>query len=143
MKLGIGLFIASILISVVLLNPKIKKMTMGLFLNTQKQVLSQLEMKHQGTTYKILKVENLKGLAVEIYKIDESGGMLLDTQQLTDKKDAFYKFGDRKHNLFLKDINEDGQTEIILPTLDKNMKARLNVFHFDSENERLVKVTKH
>ena len=143
MKYGISLFLLSILISVFLLNPKIKQKTMSFLLNTQKEVLSQLEMEVDGTSYKVLKIQNIKGLAVEIYKMENNEVFLLDTKQLTDKKDAFYKFGKAKHNLFLKDINGDGIAEIVLPSLDKNMKARLNVYTFDSENEQLAKVTQH
>lgn len=143
MKLGFTLFITSLMLSVVLLNPKVKSMTMSLFLNTHKKILSQLEIQNHGQKYKIIKVENVKGLAIEVYKINDDGIILLDFHQLSDKKDAFYRFDKEKHNLFLKDINDDGQTEIILPSLDKNMKARLNIFHFDFENEKLVKVTKH
>ena len=95
MKLGIGLFVISILVSVVLLNPKIKSKTMSIFLNTQKTILSQLEMEENGVKYKIIKVQNIGGLALEVYKITDDGPMFLDSDQLTDKKDAYYKFGDK------------------------------------------------
>ncbi len=143
MKYAVILFVVSILLSLVLLNPAVKQKTMSLFLDTQKQVLSQLEMQSQGRTYKIVKVQNLNGLAVELYKIEEGELIFLDSKELTDKKDAFYKFGDKKHNLFLKDINSDGMPEVILPSLDKNMKARLNVYSFDSVNETLEKQSQH
>lgn len=144
MKLGIGLFILSILVSFVLLNPSIKNKTMGYFLNRNKLILSQLEMQGpNGEIYKVLKVSNRKGLGVEVYKNMDGSPVLLSAVQLTDKKDAFYKFDDKKHNLFLKDINEDGVDDIILPSIDKNMKARLNVFTFDFVNETLTKVTQH
>ncbi len=143
MKLGIALFFISIIVSVILLNPRIKSKTLELFVGTQREVLSQLIMNDSGQEYKILKVKTVDGLIVEIYKISEDHFILLDSQALTDKKDAFYKFGNSKHNLFLKDLNEDGRSEIILPTLDKNMKARLNVFIFDPISEKLEKVTQH
>lgn len=143
MKLGIGLFLLSVIISIVLLNPAIKSRTMSLLLSTQKKILSQMEMTENGTTYKVVKVQNVRGLAIEVYKLTDDGPMLLDFQQLTDKKDAFYKFDDQKHNLFLKDVTDDGVADIILPSIDKNMKARLNIFSFDTVNERLQKVSKH
>lgn len=143
MKYGIGLFLISILASFVLLNPKIKSKTLEIFVGTQREVLSQLIMERSGQEYKILKVKTVEGLLVEVYKVTDDHFLLLDSQSLTDKKDAYYKFGDKKHNLFLKDINEDGQPEIILPSLDKNMKARLNVFLFDPISETLQKVTQH
>lgn len=143
MKFGLGLFLISILASFILLNPSIKSKTLALFVGTQREVLSQLIMEEAGQSYKILKVKTVEGLLIEIYKVADDQFILLDSQTLTDKKDAHYKFGSKKHNLFLKDINNDGQSEIILPSLDKNMKARLNVFHFDPISEKLQKVTPH
>lgn len=143
MKYGISLFVLSIVISFVLLNPAVKTKTMGLFLDTQREVLSKMDFQQQGTTYQVAKIQNKQGLAVELYKTDGQELVFLDRQQLTDKKDAYYKFDETKHNLFLKDINEDGLPEIILPSIDKNMKARLNVFSFDPTNETLKKVSAH
>ncbi len=143
MKYGILLFIISIVLSVILLNPAVKTKTMGWLLNTNKQILSQLEWELNDKTYKVVKVQNLQGLGIELYKIDDGELVFLDSKQLTDKKDAFYKFDDKKHNLFLKDINEDGVVEIILPSLDKNMKARLNIFSLDPINEVLRKQSTH
>lgn len=143
MKYGISLFVLSIVISFVLLNPVVKSKTMSLFLDTQREVLSKMDFQQQGTTYQVAKIQNKQGLAVELYKTDGQELVFLDRQQLTDKKDAYYKFDETKHNLFLKDINEDGLPEIILPSIDKNMKARLNVFSFDPTNETLKKVSAH
>ncbi len=143
MKQAAILFILSIVASVVLLNPTVKKKTMALLLNDQKEVLSQLELVQEGRTFKIIKVQDEKGLGVELYKTEGDSLVFLDSHQLTDKKDAFYKFNESKHNLFAKDINGDGVEELILPSLDKNMKARLNVFRLDLVNERLQKITNH
>jgi hypothetical protein len=143
MKYGMSLFVISVLISIVILSPTVKKKTLQLLMNTDKTVLSQLEMERQGVLYKVIKVQNIKGLAVEVYKVENEMMLFLDAVQLSDKQDAFYKFGDKKYNLFLKDLNDDGEEEIILPSLDKNMKARLNVFSFDSISEVLRKQTAH
>lgn len=138
-----GLFIASLLTSFIILSPKIREKLIFSILQTDREVLSQLEIKHNEQAYKILKVWSPLGLVVELYKQSTEGFLLLDTHVLKDKKDAHYKFDDGRHNLFLKDINSDGTPEIILPSIDRNMKARLNVFMFDSENEKLLKVTQH
>ena len=143
MKYGIVLFILSIVLSVVLLSPSVKTHTMAWLLNTHKEILSQLEMEADGRVYKIVKIQNLEGLAVELYRFKDGEMVFLDSKQLTDKKDAFYKFNEEKHNLFLKDVNEDGTPEIILPSLDKNMRARLNIFTLDLTNEVLRKVSEH
>jgi hypothetical protein len=129
--------------SAILLNPNVKSRTMAWMLGTQKEILSQLEVNHEGRNYKIVKIQNTKGLAVELYRVQDEEMTFLDSQQLTDKKDAFYNFGDGKYNLFMQDINEDGVADIILPSLDKNMRARLNVYSIDWVNEALRKQSQH
>lgn len=145
MKYGIVLFILSIVFSVILLNPSVKKKTMELLLQKDKKVLSQLEVEHEGTRYKIVKVQTVEGLGVEFFKIVDNEVMFLDSHQLTDKKDASYKFGEEKHNLFLKDVSDpqDGTPEVILPSIDKNMRARLNIFHINYIDEKLEKISSH
>jgi hypothetical protein len=143
MKSGILLFILATLISFVILNPKFKQKTFSLFIKSHRIVLSQMDYKTSVANYRIIKLLDAKGLMIEIYRYDQDNMILLDSQTLTDKKDAFYKFGDNKYNLFIKDLNKDGQEEIILPSLDKNLKARLNIFIFDPINEKLEKITQH
>ena len=143
MKFAAVLFCASILGSIILLNSNTRKFLSDMLLPPARTVLSKLEMKRESQTYKILKVSTREALVVELYKKNGDQFDLIDTHKLTDKKDAHYKFKDTQHNLFLKDINNDGSPEIILPSIDQNMKARLNVFMFDPENELLQKVTQH
>ncbi len=144
MKLGTSLFIFSLLLSFVILNPSVRKKTVGLFLDSQREILSHLEFQRDQNLYKVVKVRNLKGLSLELYKKTDDGFILLDSEQLTDKTDAFYKFDEgEQHNLFMKDLSGNGEAEIILPSLDKNMKARLNIFSFDPENEELIKLSQH
>lgn len=143
MKLGLILFCISLLVSGLVLNPKIKAVIFSVFGEGNREILSQLSLDHAGQSYKVLKVKNSGGLAVELYRSDDKETVFLDRKQLTDKKDASYRFDDESHNLFLKDINQDGVAEVILPSVDKNMKARLNVYSIDFENEVLQKQTQH
>ncbi len=143
MKLGFTLFFISIVISFILLNSKVQSKFIHLFFGTGRSVLAQMEMDMEGQKYKVIKVSNTQGLAIEIYRNTDEGPFFIDSKTLTDKKDGFYKFNNKKYNLFLKDINGDGRNEIVTPTVDKNMKGRLNIFFFDPETEQLNKMTKH
>lgn len=116
-------------------------MTVRLFVAHHREVLSQLDLEAEGRRYKLIKVMDSGGLFVEIYRYTDEGTLLVDSKSIPDKKDAYYRFDGNKHNLFLKDINNDGSAEIILPSLDKNMKARLNIFSFDPHSEKLQKIT--
>ena len=133
----------SIVISFTLLNPKVQSGLIKLFFKTERSVLAQMEMDLEGQKYKVIKVSNFQGLAIEIYRQTDEGPFFIDSQPLTDKKDGFYKFENKKYNLFLKDINGDGRNEIVTPTVDKNMRGRLNVFFFDPDTEQLKKITRH
>lgn len=133
----------SIVTSFVLLNPKVRSELTNLFFNRKRVVLAQMEMDFGNQKYKVIKVSGVQGLSIEIYKYTDEGSLLVDSQVLTDKKDGFYKFEDEKYNLFLKDINGDGYSEIVTPTVDKNMRGRLNVFLFDPDTEQLRKVSEH
>lgn len=116
---------------------------MSFFMGSQRVVLSQLDYQVEDSSYKVIKLNTSRGLVVEVYRRDGDELVLVDSKSLADKKDAYYKFGEKKYNLFLKDINDDGQAEVILPSIDKNMKARLNVFRFDQIQEKLQKITQH
>ena len=141
MKLALFLFALSLLVSFTFLTPSVRKSMKNLLIGSDKQVLSQVEMEHQGNQYKIIKVQKPGSLAVELYKKMGEEFLFLDSHLLRDKTDAFYKFQEARYNLFLKDLNGDGQVEIILPSLDQNMAARLNIFHFDPIQEKLVKLS--
>lgn len=143
MKTAALLFFISVLLSFVMLNPSVKKFTMDLLHLSGRDVLSTLEFEKDDKKYKLLKVSGPQGLSVELYRVEEGQILKLDTHYLVDKLDASYRFKDSKHNLLLKDLNKDGEPEIILPSLDKNMKARLNVFAFDPINEKLIKLSQH
>ena len=143
MKLGLVLFLISIATSLILLDEKIQLKLTDFLFGTERSVLAQMEMDMDGQKYKVIKVSSIQGLAVEVYRYTDEGPFFIDSQFLTDKKDGFYKFENKKYNLFLKDINGDGRNEIVTPTVDKNMKGRLNVFFFDPDTEQLKKMTKH
>ena len=143
MKFVTFLFLVSLAISFVLLNPKIRSKTMKLFSGKDRSVLSRMDIRFEDQKYRIIKVFDFQKIFVEVYRHTMDGFILVDRQSLTDKRDAFYKFGENKYNLFLKDIDNDGDNEILIPTIDKNMKARLNIFDFDPSNERLSKISQH
>lgn len=144
MKLAAALFIFSLLFSFFVISPSIKSITHKYFLQTERKILSQMTVDRAGSTYKILKLKDVKGLALEVYKLTEEGLYeLADREELTDTKDAYYVFNDKKLNLFLKDLDDDKFPEIVLPSIDKNMAARLNVYSFDIYTGKLNKESRH
>ena len=143
MKFGLTLFLISILISIVILSPKVQTRMTKLFFKKERNILAQMTMELENHRYKVIKVFSPRGIFIEVYKQTNEGPFFLDSQILTDKRDGFYKFKDGKYNLFLKDIDGDGENEIVAPSVDKNMSGRLNVFSFDIRTEKLKKMSRH
>lgn len=142
-QLSIILFFISLVVSVTVLSPKLREPIQKFLVSQNKEILSQLETTRGDKVYKVIKARTPRGLLVELFRMDGDQAIFLDSSNLTDKKDAYYRFNEDRYNLFLKDINGDGFPEIILPSLDKNMKARLNIFSLDTDTEKLLKITQH
>ncbi|MCB0377182.1 MAG: hypothetical protein KDD33_01690 [Bdellovibrionales bacterium] len=144
LKWALGLFALSILVSFLIIHPRIRQWARDNFLDKERKILSQLETAYGDTQVKILKISNWQGMFLEVYQLSSEGNFdLLDRAQLTDSKDAFYNFKDKKLNLFLKDVNEDGVAEILLPSMDKNMKPHINIYSFDLSSGKLNKISSH
>jgi hypothetical protein len=65
---------------------------------------------------------------------------LVDRVELLQHKDAHFSFGGGSTNLAVDDINGDGRSEVIVPSLDKQLVAHLAIFEFDSETGRLKRL---
>lgn len=141
MKFSLATFALSLMISVLLLLEPVRSRVQQIFNRSQREVLSSLEFKRGDQSYRIIKIKTGQGLALEVYKRLEEGDLLLDVANLADKRDASFKFAGKSANLFMQDISGDGIPDIISPSLDKNLKARLNVFLWNEQDEKLEKLT--
>ena len=144
LKRTIFLFVTSLGISLLLFVPSLRSYLVNSFSPTSTEVLSVLEMSVNERKVKILKVRRKGKLFVEIYGVPEnSNPVLIDRETLTDIKDAHYKFGEGRSNLFLQDVDGEGLPEVIAPTYDKNMQAHLNIFKLEEATAFLTKISKH
>ena len=118
---------------------------MDFIFSGDREVLSLIKTNFYEKHYKIVKIRAAKNLYLEIYEWKGHEGIfdLVDRVRLTDSKDAYYKLEEKQTNLFLKDMDNDNFPEIITPSYDKNMIAHLNVFSYDVDNKKLIKLSKH
>ena len=145
LALVLALFLGSLGASFLLFHPMVREASFGFIFSGDREVLSLIKTNFYQGHYKIVKVRAAKNLFLEIYEWKGREGIfdLVDRVRLTDSKDAFYKIDDKKTNLFLKDMDNDSFPEIITPSYDKNMIAHLNVFSYDVDNKKLIKLSDH
>lgn len=98
--------------------------TTGYFLAEQKQFL-------------ILKVKDQTGLQIEIYEFLQNSKAQTFKQkfELTEDADSYVTLDKNSTNLALQDVDQDGNLDIIAPSVDHNGNLRLNTFRFNSETQ--------
>jgi hypothetical protein len=65
---------------------------------------------------------------------------LVERIEITDARDAFFSFNGQATNLAIDDVNGDGRPEILVPTFDRNLVGRLNVFEYNNDTREFSKV---
>lgn len=116
------------------LNPSTRTFIKNKVLTSERKVLSTVEgrLQHNGQNFKVLKIQNKKGLSLEIYgHTDGSIRRLREKIKLPDNRDGYVQFHGQATNLALQDVDGDNQVEIIAPTYDNNLAAHLNIYRYD------------
>jgi hypothetical protein len=110
-----------------------------------RQVLAsaRADLKGNGRQLSVLKVQTRDALIVEIYdSTDASGDLkLIKSITLPDRRDGYFTFKGEATNLVVTDIDDDGTLEIIAPTFDTQLVARLNIFHYDKQTQDFERVS--
>ncbi|MGE0631680.1 MAG: hypothetical protein AB7O96_04695 [Pseudobdellovibrionaceae bacterium] len=101
------------------------------------------DLKNDGKNLRVYKIKTNEGLFLEIYELTETGfsGFHVGTIKLPDLKDGYFNFMGKPTNLALSDVDSDSIIEIIAPSYDENLIARLNVYHFNKTTEKFERIT--
>ena len=140
--LGISLFF-SILVST---SKEVQSSIRKIFsIDGSRQVLSSIEsdVLHNQGPAKIIKVKEKGRLALEIYLQSEQNPydwQMIKKFDLGEVKDSFFNSTGSTANLILNDVDGDRQPEIVVPTSDDSLVARLNVFKYDSTSNEFYEV---
>jgi len=142
--LSIALFFASIGMSILLFQPAVREMTTEWVYSTDRKILSIVKTEISEEPIHFLKVRVANVIYLEVYRPGmDRAQELLARAELTDSKDAFYKLPSGESNLFLQDVDGDGNPEVVAPSYDKNMIAHLNIYQFDLSSKELRKLSNH
>ena len=137
------LYLAAIATLVIAVTPKWRNPMRLALQPDSRTILSSVsgDVFGDGVIAKILKVKTAEGLFLEIYEMNESQSpRLLQTIQLADRKDGYFMYNGEAANLILDDVDGDQVADIVAPSFDHNLIARLNVFSFSKTRRSFIRM---
>ena len=116
-------------------------------LNTQQRVvLAKISgyFSAEQNHYLILKVKDAAGLQIEVYEQSTEPNSQIFKQKfdLSEDSDSYVTLDKNSTNLALQDVDQDGNLDIVTPSVDRNGNLRLNTFRFNSESKLFEPYTK-
>ncbi len=140
------IFIAVHSVSLVsIFNPDIRSAIKHAIRGSGRSILSSVHTKldNTDTEYNILKVRTDNNLFLEVYSTDTNGSIsLIEKFQLPDNHDAYFNFGGVMSNLVVANIEQNGLSQIVVPSFDKDLVGHLNIFQFDGASHSLIKASR-
>jgi hypothetical protein len=133
--LVIALVVIAMIITTVAVVPSLRTQVKALFQNQNRHILAKVSgrLSAEGLQITVLKISTADGLSLEIYSSDQGpeSQALIAKLSLNERRDAYFSFQGNATNLALTDVDNDGTLEIIAPTYDDQMVARLNIFKYN------------
>ena len=138
----ICLFFALNICSVfILFHSPARKWVQNHFMLQGKSILSvvQGDLMHDGSSIKVVKFKTIRGIVLEFYSDIQNGSRYLITRiEIPNAKDGFFDYRGQAVQLAVVDIDGDGKMELLSPTFDDMMLARLNPYHYSNQEEGFV-----
>jgi hypothetical protein len=109
----------------------------------ERKILAKALADYNQKVFVIFKIRTQSGIEIEIYEKDFASGTQNFKQRfpLSDDSEAYLMVNSNSMNLGLVDVNNDGQMDIVAPTVDKNGNSRLNVFEFNNDLNSFIPYT--
>ncbi len=119
--------------------PEVRTHFNSLFKTQQRVILAKITgyFSTEQTQMLILKVKDATGLQIEIYEYDVGSTAQKFKQKfdLAEDADSYVTIDKNSTNLALQDMDQDGNLDIIAPSVDRNGNLRLNTFRFNSQTK--------
>jgi hypothetical protein len=129
-----GLLALALLVTAIAVTPSWRQTFRDFFNPEQRNILAKIsgDLNGQGLHVTILKIQTRDNLVLEIYNAENPEAISLMTKiVLPEKRDAYFQLKGNATNLGLVDVDNDGVLEILAPTFDDQMIARLNIYKFN------------
>ena len=92
------------------------------------------DLQNDGTQVKVAKIRTIEGIILEFYSISETGVKnIISRVLLPNMQNGYYTHRGRSIQLAIVDVDGDGKMELLSPTFDKYMVARLNPYHYSEK----------
>lgn len=131
-----GLLLVALLVTVVAVTPSLRHGVRDFFNPEQRTILAKIsgDLTGQGLHVTILKIQTRENIILEVYNIQNpEDSSLMAKIVLPEKRDGYFQLKGNATNLGLADVDHDGTLEIVAPTFDEQMVARLNIYKFNSD----------
>lgn len=128
-----GLFLTGLVASFLVISPTYRARFSNFISEKEssRHILATLAFTAGPNLFKAVKIRKDKQIVVEIYKMTTENYVLVTSFNIPGSRDLFYDFESSMSNLFSANIDADAGDEVIVPVLDQNLVARLNVIKFD------------
>lgn len=119
--------------------PEVRNRLNSLFKSEHRNILAKITgyFSTEQTQLLILKVKDVTGLQIEIYEIESANGAQKFKQKfdLSEDADSYVTIDKNSTNLALQDVDQDGNLDIIAPSVDRSGNLRLNTYRFNAETK--------
>ena len=97
------------------------------------------DLTNDGSSIKVVKSQTIEGVVLEFYSEVQNGSRYLITRTLIpNAQDGFFDHRGQAVQLAVVDLDGDGKMELLSPTFDDKMLARLNPYHYSPAQKAFV-----
>jgi hypothetical protein len=137
-----SLVIVALLVTMVAITPSLRQQVRDFFTPEHRTILAKVngDLTGDGLKVMVLKIRTRESLVLEIYRDEMEGMSLMAKITLPEKRDAYFLLKGNATNLGLADVDSDGVLEILAPTFDDQMVARLNIYKYNPQTHSFDRV---
>lgn len=143
-----SLFIGSLIlialgVTIIALTPALRHDIKKILTVDSRTILAKIsgDLTGSGPIFTILKIQSGEDLFLEIYGDQNADNNSLITKiNLAEKRDGYFLLKGNATNLGLTDVDGDGVLEIVAPTFDEQMVARLNIYKYNAQTHSFDRI---
>lgn len=131
------LAIAVMAMTLIAAKPSVRNALRTFFMGEGRQIIAKTGgyIRPEGPQVTVLKIKDGDQLVVEVYNVQEQSAetRMIARIVLPENRDGYFQFQGNATNLAISDTDGDGSMDIIAPTFDDQMVARLNIYRYNKD----------